>query len=129
MSDILRIALIIISLLALLYILRKIRYSKLQIEYAIFWILCSIMLVVISIFPEIVYKISQMLGMMSPVNVVYIVIIAILLLKVFMMTIELSQLENKVKELVQKIALDEKEHRQETYADVEIDMAQKKENI
>lgn len=108
MSEILRIILIMISLLALLYILRKIRYSKLQIEYAIFWILCAIMLVVISVFPEIVYKVSQMLGMMSPVNVVFIVVIAILLLKVFMMTIELSQLENKVKELVQKIALDEK---------------------
>lgn len=106
----LRLVLIFVSLLALLYIIRKIRFSKLQIEYAIFWILCALMFVVIAIFPGIVVWISQQLGMMSPVNVVYIVIIAILLLKVFMMTIELSQLENKVKELVQKIALEEKKN-------------------
>ena len=118
MSDIFRIWLICVSLLALLYILRKIRYSKLQIEYAVFWIFCSIMLVIISIFPGLVYKFCELLGMMSPAHAVYLVFIAILLLKVFMMTIELSQLENKVKELVQKIALDEKEMEQET-SDIE----------
>lgn len=108
MSSGLRIALIVISLLALIYILRKIRYSRLQIEYALFWILCSIAMVIIAVFPELIYKVAQTLGMMSPINVVLISVIALLLLKVFMMTIELSQLENKVKELVQKIALDEK---------------------
>lgn len=112
MSDLLRIFLIIVSLSGLLYILWKIRNSKLQIEYAIFWIFSAILFVIISIFPEIIYKIAQFLGMMSPINVVLIAIIGILLLKVFMMTIELSQLENKVRELVQKIALDEKERKE-----------------
>ena len=71
-------------------------------------------MVVIAIFPELIYKIAQKLGMMSPINVVLISVIGILLLKVFMMTIELSQLENKVKELVQKIALDEKNQAEAT---------------
>lgn len=108
MSNGLRIILIIVSLLGMFYIFRKIRYSKLQIEYALFWILCAIAMVVMAVFPEIIIKISQLLGMMSPINVVLVAVIGILLLKVFMVTIELSQLENKVKELVQKIALEEK---------------------
>jgi len=114
----LRVLLIIVSTLALLYILRKIRYSKLQIEYALFWILCSLAMVIMAVFPEIIYKLTSLLGMMSPINVVLVLVIAVLLLKVFMMTIQVAQLENKVKELVQKIALDEKEHSNETDSNV-----------
>ena len=111
MSIMLRVVLIILSVLSLLYIIRKIRYSKLQIEYAIFWIIMSILLVIMAVFPQIIYWITLKMGMISAANVVYLFIIAILLIKVFMMTIELSNLENKVKNLVQKIGLDEKEHR------------------
>ena len=39
MTPVFRIILIVVSLLTTFYILKKIRQSKLQIEYAIFWIL------------------------------------------------------------------------------------------
>ena len=39
MSTVFRVILIVVSLLTTFYILKKIRQSKLQIEYAIFWIL------------------------------------------------------------------------------------------
>jgi hypothetical protein len=110
MSVSLRILLITVSLLCLVYVLKKIRYSKLQIEYAVFWIICSVCLVVIAIFPHIVYWLADVFGIMSPANAVFLCIITILLIKVFMLTIELSQLENKVKELVQVIALSDKEN-------------------
>lgn len=109
MSVVLRVTLIFVSVLCLIYILRKIRHSKLQIEYALFWIVLSGALVVIAVFPEIVYWITRVMHMISPANVVFLAIISIMLLKIFMMTIELSQLENKVKELVQELALSEKE--------------------
>ena len=38
MTPVFRIVLIVVSLLSTYYILKKIRQSKLQIEYAIFWI-------------------------------------------------------------------------------------------
>lgn len=110
MSIMLRVLLIVLSVFSLFYIIRKIRYSKLQIEYAIFWIIMSVILVIMAVFPQIIYWITVKMGMISAANVVYMFIIAILLIKVFMMTIELSNLENKVKDLVQKIGIDEKEH-------------------
>lgn len=70
----------------------------------------SVILVIMAVFPQIIYWITVKMGMISAANVVYMFIIAILLIKVFMMTIELSNLENKVKDLVQKIGIDEKEH-------------------
>lgn len=108
MSIMLRLSLVVISIVSLFYIIKKIRYSKMQIEYSLFWIALSIIMIVMSLFPEIVYWITEKMGMVSPANVVYLFIIAVLLLKVFMMTIEVSALENKVKDLVQQIAINEK---------------------
>lgn len=109
MSRLLRLILCFVSITLTGYIIKRIRQSKLQIEYTLFWLFLCVMLIILSVFPEFVYKGTQLLGMMSPINMVFIVMIFLLLLKVFFMTLELSQLENKVKELVQKIALDEKE--------------------
>ncbi|KAB1434399.1 DUF2304 domain-containing protein [Candidatus Galacturonibacter soehngenii] len=108
MSFAFRIILILASLMTTLYIVRKIRYSKLQIEYAIFWIILSFLLILISIFPVLVTIPTNIIGMQAPVNFVFLVIIFILLIKAFMQTIEHSQLENKLNDLAQKIAIDEK---------------------
>ena len=113
MSIALRVLLIVASFSSLFYIITKIRHSKMQIEYSLFWIVLSIVMILMSVFPEIVYWVTTQLRMMSPANVVYLFIIAVLLLKSFMMTLEISKLEDKVKDLVQQIAIDEKEHRDE----------------
>lgn len=105
MSTGVRVILILFSVLTMLFIVKRIRQSKLQIEYALFWIGFSIFLIIISVFPQIVYWFTDWIGIQSPVNFVFLVIIFILIMKNFMMTIELSQLENKIKELVQELAL------------------------
>lgn len=116
MSIMLRILLISMSVLSLVYVVWRIRNSKMQIEYALFWIVLAALMIVLSVFPQIVYWITIKMGMISAANVVYLFIIAILLLKVFMMTIELSSLENKVRELVQQLGIDEKERADERKA-------------
>ena len=113
MTPVFRIILIVVSILSTWYILKKIRQSKLQIEYAMFWIIFSGVLVIISLFPWLVSLFTRLLGMQLPVNFVFMVFIFILLVKLFMMTIELSTLENKVKDLTQELALEEKERRDE----------------
>ncbi|PXV90152.1 hypothetical protein C8E03_10559 [Lachnotalea glycerini] len=112
MSLAFRIILILASLMTTLYIVRKIRYSKLQIEYAIFWIILSFLLILISIFPVLVTIPTNIIGMQAPVNFVFLVIIFILLIKAFMQTIEHSQLEDKLNALAQKMAIDEKLNRE-----------------
>ena len=95
MSIYLRIILVVISMLSMLNILKRVRKSKLQIEYSIFWIVFSILLILVAVFPQPMFVLAQILGIQS------------LLIKLFNMTIEVSQLQYKQQELVQKIALDE----------------------
>lgn len=99
----------------LLYMGYKIRIAKLRIEHGITWVLVSVGLVIIAIWPEIIYAIGSVFGIISPVNLVYLVIIAFLLLAVFHNSIRISMLESRVMQLTQEIALrDERFIRMET---------------
>ena len=56
---------------------------------------------------------TRLIGMQLPVNFIFLFFIFVLLVKMFLMTIELSTLENKVKDLTQELALEEKERADE----------------
>lgn len=108
MSGLLRILIIVGALFLLLYMLKKIRQSKLKIEYTVFWILFSGVLVLMGIFPQIFYFISEVIGFQSPINMIYLVIIFVLIVKLFLTSMQISELENKVDSLTQQIAIDRK---------------------
>lgn len=102
-----RFLLILGSLLTMLFMLRRIRKAQIQIEDSIFWLLfCSAMLI-ISIWPGLIYWVSYALGFQSPMSMVYLLIIFVLLIKQFFLTLRVSQLDSKLRTLVQRIALDE----------------------
>lgn len=105
MAIYLRILLIITSFLTSYYVMRKIRKFQLQIEDSLFWIIVSICLVFLSLFPSIAINMSSFIGIESPANFIFLVVIFILLIKVFMMSIKMSQNEHKIKVLTQEIAM------------------------
>ena len=107
MSYYLRALILIASILTLFYVLRKIRKSQLQIEDSLFWIFLSLIFVVMGAFPQFVYWATRFFGFQAPVNMIFLVIISILLLKVFLSSIKISQLENKLEQLVQELAINE----------------------
>lgn len=114
MSTMLRICLIVASVLTTVLMMSKIRKSKIQIEDSIFWVLFSLVLIGFSLFPGIAYWMSDLVGTQAPSNFIFMLIIFLLLARVFSLTVRLSQLESKFRELVQRIALDELEKEKET---------------
>lgn len=83
MSNCLRIILIMVSVMTYFYIARKLKKSQLQVMDAFFWIVFSFVLMVIGIFPGIAIFLAKIVGIQSPVNFVYLVVIFLLILKVF----------------------------------------------
>lgn len=116
MTMTLRIALVLVSVGTFSLMMRKIRQSKLQIESAIFWIVLALVLVVFSIFPSVADFASRLLGIYATTNFLFLFAIFLLIVKVFYMTIHISQLETRMKELVQRMALDEKMREEQVYA-------------
>ncbi len=113
MTMTLRAALILVSVATLFLMMRRIRQSRLQIESAVFWILLALVLVVFSLFPSAADFAAHCLGIYSTANFLFLFAIFVLIVKVFYMTIHISQLETKLKELVQQMALEEKRSREE----------------
>ena len=113
MTTTLRIALILVSLGTFAMIMRKIRQSRMQIESAIFWIVLALVLVVYSVFPKVADACVGLLGIYATTNFLFLFAIFVLILKVFFMSIHISQLESKIKELVQVMALEEKKYEEE----------------
>ena len=107
MSVMLRTALIVISALTLWYTARKIRKSQLQIEDSIFWMAFPAALVLLSVFPGIAAWAAKILGVQSPVNFIFLAVIFILIVKVFSLSLRLSQLDAKIRTLTQEIAIRE----------------------
>lgn len=108
MTPMLRVMLILVSFGTLFLMMRKIRQAKVQIEASIYWVIVALMLVVFSIFPKSADFLAHLAGVYSTANFLFLFVIFLLILKVFYMTIHISQLETKLKDLVQRMALDEK---------------------
>ena len=112
MTVLLRSVLICVSILLTFYVLRRIRHSKMKIEDSIFWVMFALLLVVFSLFPRLADFISRMVGTYSTANFIFSFMIFILLVKVFFQSIKISQLERRVTELIQMLALDREEARE-----------------
>ena len=110
MSLVLRIFLIVVSFISIVYVIRKIRKAKLRIDYSLFWIIVSLLIMVLALFPELAIKLASLMGVMSAVNLIYLVMIFILLLHNFTMTVKISSLESKINNLTEEIAIREKVH-------------------
>ena len=109
----LRIILIISSILSFILCIKRIKQAKLKIENSIVWMLGSILLIIMSIFSESVNWISSKLGFMAPVNFVFLIIIAFLLIEVYLNNIKITELNEKVKNLSHYIAIKEFEEKKE----------------
>ena len=79
MSIFIRILLVVGAIVLLAFMLRKIRLAKLKIEYTVFWIGFSCILVIMGVFPQIMSAISEFLGFKSTVNMVYLIVIFVLI--------------------------------------------------
>lgn len=106
MSLVLRIGLIVVSILTLIFITRKVRNAQVKLEDSIFWFCVAGLLLILSIFPQIFFVISDFAGIISPANLVFLLFIFILLILGFNLSVHLSQTDTKLKELTQQLAVE-----------------------
>lgn len=104
----LQIALIIGALTTYSYVIYKIRKANVRIDDMIIWILGSVVLLALSIFPIIPAKIASVLGFISASNFIFCSIIFFLLLMVFLLSVKLSQQHEKIKDITHTVAMLEK---------------------
>lgn len=105
MSLVLRGALILVSVLTFMIIVKRIRNAKVQIEYSLFWIVFAAGLLILAFFPDLAGWAATILGIQSPANFIFLFVIFVLLVHQFFNSIKISQMENKLRELTQELAV------------------------
>lgn len=105
MSIMLRIVLLIMAAFSVVWIITRIRKSKVRLEDTLFWVGVSVILAVLGLFPEISYWLSGVLGIISPANFIFLVMICLLFEKLLTLSIIHSQLEDKYVTMAAEMAL------------------------
>ena len=110
MSIVLRIVLVIVSALVAIYAFRKIRKAQLNIDDAIYWIVAAVLLFILSVFPGIAVYASVLLGIQSPANFVFLVMIFLVLIKLFSLSVDLSVQKYRLNSLIERLAIIHKDN-------------------
>ncbi|WP_294359898.1 DUF2304 domain-containing protein [uncultured Senegalimassilia sp.] len=109
--------LLIGALLTFGLILRKIRKAEVTIADSTFWFLFALSLVLMGVFRQIPFFFADLFSIESPANFVFVYVIAVLVIREFYATVEVSQLRAKVRNLVQNQALTDAQERTNTTSD------------
>lgn len=122
MSIPLRIFLIAAILIFLLIILHMLRKKNLNLKYTLLWLAAAVIMLLIALFPGLIYSLSDLLGVALPVNAVFTISGMFSLMIMLSLTLIVSHLKNEIRDLTQSIAIlehDAKENRAEKTASEE----------
>ncbi len=101
----LQLIMVVSSILFLVYVIHMVRNKKIELKYILIWLLAGVAFIMLSVFPSILFWISQLLHIVEPVNTLFLSIIFFMLLIIFTLTVAISRNANRVKSLTQEIGI------------------------
>ena len=107
-----RIALIVGVLLYLGVIFYLLKKQRLGVQYAIIWLLSGAVLLLFALFPYVVLVMGDILRVLNPVNFVFLVILAFIMLILLSLSAVVSGFSVKIKSLTQNASLLERRIRE-----------------
>jgi hypothetical protein len=105
MDKFLQLVFIIASLLFFAFIIKMIRKNALNLKYSLVWIASSACFIILSIFPQVLNWLSQILHIKEPVNSLFLIINFFVLLNLFTLTIAFSKSIVRIKTLTQELGI------------------------
>lgn len=105
MSLTLQFLLAVAAVILLVFIVRRIKKSEMQIDDSVFWFFFAVSFVLLAVFPQIAYFFAEALGFDSAANFIFVYVVGVLIVREFSLTTKVASLRRKQKELVQQLAL------------------------
>ena len=115
----LRIILALILLLGLGYLSSLIKKRKLDLKYSILWLLVPVVILIIVVIPGVLESLAALLGIYDVMNMVFFLGFIFLISVVFSLTVAISKMADSMRQLTQKVALEEYEERKKILDEVE----------
>ena len=98
----------LVIILALVIIIGMIRRKALELRYALAWLLVGIGVLILDLFPGIMERLSAFMGIELPINMLFFWGFCFSLVLIFGLTMSMSRMSIRIKNLAQELALYEK---------------------
>lgn len=101
----------VIVIIALLVIINMIRRKRLELRYALAWLMVGVGTLILDCFPDLMNWLARKLGIVSPINMLFFLGFCFSLMIIFVLTVAVSRMSIRIKQLAQEIALYEVKER------------------
>lgn len=108
----LRVTLIISLLMYFLLIIRFLKNKMLNLKYTLLWLFAGVVMLIVALFPQMITVFTNLVGIITPSNALFSLIIFFVLLILMSLTAIVSMLKEQNKKLIQKIGMMEKRIRE-----------------
>ncbi|MCH5266990.1 MAG: DUF2304 domain-containing protein [Lachnospiraceae bacterium] len=105
MSVRLQVGIIVVMVLVAGIIVHFLRKKSIDFRYALAWLFVDICIVILALFPQVMIWLAGVLGIAAPVNMVLFMGLCLALVVIFLLSMSVSRLSDKVRKLSQEIAI------------------------
>lgn len=107
---------LVLAVLVFVMVFAQVRNQKMKEKYAALWLLVSAAIIVLAIFPYLLEKLASFAGVVTPVNLLFMLAIVMLIGICMYLTLDLSRLGEDARTLAEEVAilraqLEQGEHR------------------
>jgi len=93
------------ALVTLAFMFELLRRRRLREKYAALWISLAVVVIVVGAFPRVLYWLSDLVGITTPLNLVFFLALLVLLVVCVQLSAEVSSLEHEAQTLAEESAL------------------------
>lgn len=101
----LQVIILVCMAVAVIYIVNLIRGKRMDFRYALGWLFIIFCIAVLTIWPVLLQKLAAVLGIASPMNMLFFFGFCFAVMVIFSLSMTISHLSDKVKKLSQEIAI------------------------
>lgn len=110
MSIELRIALAVLTVIFVVNVFIQVKKGRLLLKYSLLWLFLSLLLLLCLLFPNLIYRLSAVIGFGVPSNFLFFCTVIVLFAIVLSLSIAISRLLLSVKNLTQRLAIIEHDY-------------------
>lgn len=96
---------LVLGLILVIAVLRLVRNLKLREKYAALWLLTALVIAVLMVFPRLLDKVAWLVGVATPVNLLFLIGLVLLLGVCLHLSLEISRLEDETRVLAEEAAI------------------------
>ncbi|MCS4488037.1 DUF2304 domain-containing protein [Streptococcus sciuri] len=100
---------LVTSLLFLYFVIRGINKNKILFEQAAMWLLLGFLMVFCALFPSIPEWFGNLLGFQLTSNFILFLAVIVLMVLLFLQTIQMSKQKEEIKDLIQEVSMVKKD--------------------